>query len=707
MNPKPHEGSSQARARNSLSGLDIRDPDGHRRLTLVLTAVLGSPLFCYSAISNYLSGDLMIATFSAVTATALPAAFATRSAALSVWISRMAAALAVAIVISGLAQHGTGSSLLWAAALPLPLIFCFGLVEGGAWCAVTLMLITALALNPAMLGATTDAPAWTSSSALIELCTCFAMLTLFGLVFEKLRRNAERQLASARLHRAEHELRMREFNRIASDLLFELDAELRVISLTGAGASLLRLKGADVRGVSPARLVTRSTRFSWRELVERMHRQEPIQDEVIDLELRNGTALTLSVRAEPRFDDRGRFLGYRGAAVDRTERRRAEMELREKDRALQHATRMEAVGQLTSGVAHDFNNLLTVIQGNVTLLKEDGDASSELDQIEHAAQSAADLTKKLLAYSRRSTLRPRSVNVADLLHESQQLLSATLPETITIRTQSDAVTGTCHADRTQLESALLNLALNARDAMRDGGELVIAAMLENVDQMRAEQLEVKSGVYVRLDVSDTGAGMSQELLEHVYEPFFTTKPTGEGTGLGLSMAYGFARQSDGTLTISSTLGEGTRVSIYLPRGAAETTGTEVEALSIAAGNHARRALLVEDKQTVRYAIGRLLERLGYEVLTAESGADALAGYAEGNIDVVVSDVVLAGSMDGVELISTLQQREQALPSVLMSGYSDALSRARQMPPAGVPLLAKPFSLTELQQTLDEVLAARA
>ena len=330
-----------------------------------------------------------------------------------------------------------------------------------------------------------------------------------------------------------------------------------------------------------------------------------------------------------------------------------------------------------------------------------------IDQIEHAAQSAADLTKKLLAYSRRSTLRPRSVNVADLLHESQQLLSATLPETITIRTQSDAVTGTCHADRTQLESALLNLALNARDAMRDGGELVIAAMLENVDQRRAEQLEVKSGVYVRLDVSDTGAGMSQELLEHVYEPFFTTKPTGEGTGLGLSMAYGFARQSDGTLTISSTLGEGTTVSIYLPRGAAETTGTEVEALSIAAGNHARRALLVEDKQTVRYAIGRLLERLGYEVLTAESGADALAGYAEGGIDVVVSDVVLAGSMDGVELISTLQQREQALPSVLMSGYSDALSRARQMPPAGVPLLAKPFSLTELQQTLDEVLAARA
>jgi CheY-like chemotaxis protein len=173
------------------------------------------------------------------------------------------------------------------------------------------------------------------------------------------------------------------------------------------------------------------------------------------------------------------------------------------------------------------------------------------------------------------------------------------------------------------------------------------------------------------------------------------------------MAYGFARQSDGTLTISSTLGEGTRVSIYLPQGAAETTETEVEALSIAAGNHARRALLVEDKQTVRYAIGRLLERLGYEVLTAESGADALAGYAEGNIDVVVSDVVLAGSMDGVELISTLQQREQALPSVLMSGYSDALSRARQMPPAGVPLLAKPFSLTELQQTLDKVLAARA
>ena len=181
-----------------------------------------------------------------------------------------------------------------------------------------------------------------------------------------------------------------------------------------------------------------------------MRQQAPIQDKIIDLELRNGVALTLRVRAEPRFDDRNRFLGYRGAAVDRTERRRAEIELREKDRALQHATRMEAVGQLTSGVAHDFNNLLTVIQGNVSLLIADSGASSELDQIDRAAQSAADLTKKLLAYSRRSALRPQAVNVADLLFEEKQLLGAALPETIAIRTEVDAGVGSCHADRTQL-----------------------------------------------------------------------------------------------------------------------------------------------------------------------------------------------------------------------------------------------------------------
>jgi len=462
-----------------------------------------------------------------------------------------------------------------------------------------------------------------------------------------------------------------------------------------------------VRGVSPARLVTRTTRFGWRFLVDQMRRRVPIQDEIIDIEMRNGVALTLRVRAEPRFDDDGRFLGYRGAAVDRTERRRAEMKLREKDRALQHATRMEAVGQLTSGVAHDFNNLLTVIQGNVALLLDDGATSPELEQIDSAAQSAADLTKKLLAYSRRSALRPQAVDIADLLLDTYKLFSATLPETIAVRTASDALIGTCHADRTQLESALLNLALNARDAMPAGGELIIAAELDYVEEPHTERLEVKPGIYVRIDVRDTGTGMSPELLEHVYEPFFTTKPVGEGTGLGLSMAYGFARQSDGALTIDSTLGEGTTVSIYLPRGAAEVPTPAIAEPKVEAGGYDGRAMLVEDQQAVRYAIGRLLERLGYEVTTAQSGADALALYAQGGFDVVVSDVVLAGSMDGVEVVGTLRQRDPELPVVLMPGYSDALNRARQLPPAGVPLLSKPFGLTELKQALEEVLAARA
>ena len=612
-----------------------------------------------------------------------------------------------ATVISGLADGGADASVIWAVALPLLLIFCFGLTEGGIWCAVLFVVITTLLLNPNLLGVPSDASYWPRGGALVDVCASFALVTLFALAFEKLRRNAERRLASALVNHAEHEMRMREFSRIASDLLFELDADLRVISLTGAGANLLQLRTADVRGVSPARLVTRATRFGWRDLVEQMRHQVPIQDEMIDIEMRNGVALTLRVRAEPRFDDDGRFLGYRGAAVDRTDRRRAEIELREKDRALQHATRMEAVGQLTSGVAHDFNNLLTVIQGNVALLLDDNATSPELEQIDSAVQSAADLTRKLLAYSRRSALRPQTVDIADLLLDTYKLFSSTLPETIAVRTASDALIGTCHADRTQLESALLNLALNARDAMPEGGELIIAAELDYVENPLAERLKLTPGIYVRIDVRDTGAGMSPELLEHVYEPFFTTKPVGEGTGLGLSMAYGFARQSDGALTIDSALGEGTTVRIYLPRGAAEVPTAGSAEPQVEAAGHDRRALLVEDQQAVRYAIGRLLERLGYEVTTAQSGADALALYAQGSFDIVVSDVVLAGAMDGVELVATLRKRDPELPAVLMSGYSDALNRARQLPPAGVPLLSKPFGLTELQKALEEVLAARA
>ena len=690
-----------------LSRLGFSDMPTHRRLTLLLTATLASPLLVYLAIASARAEAFVTAGLSAIAAATIPSALALRAAAPSIWMSRLAGVLVVATAISALAQGSASFPLLWVAALPLPMIFCFGLIEGSAWSAVVLLMVTMLPAGPRAIGVPSDAPIWPAGNALFDFYAAFILVTGFGLAFEALRRNAERRLAGAQKNRAEQEVRMREFSRIASDLLFELDADLRVIALSGAGAKLLRLTDADIRGVSPARLVTRTTRFAWRDLAERMRQQAPIQDKIIDLELRNGVALTLRVRAEPRFDDRNRFLGYRGAAVDRTERRRAEIELREKDRALQHATRMEAVGQLTSGVAHDFNNLLTVIQGNVSLLIADSGASSELDQIDRAAQSAADLTKKLLAYSRRSALRPQAVNVADLLFEEKQLLGAALPETIAIRTEVDAGVGACHADRTQLESALLNLALNARDAMREGGQLVIAAALDEVNDERAERLGLKPGVYVRVDVRDTGSGMSQELLEHVCEPFFTTKPSGEGTGLGLSMAYGFARQSDGALMLDSALGKGTTASIFLPQGTARTSKPAAETPSLVAGAHARRALLVEDQQTVRFAISRLLERLGYEVLVAESAAAALAGYAEGGIDVVVSDIVLAGSMDGVELISMLRERERALPSVLMSGYSDALNRARRMPPAGVPLLAKPFSLADLQQTLEAVFAARA
>jgi CheY-like chemotaxis protein len=366
---------------------------------------------------------------------------------------------------------------------------------------------------------------------------------------------------------------------------------------------------------------------------------------------------------------------------------------------------MEAVGQLTGGVAHDFNNLLMVISGNLELIESR--TADDVRGLAIAARKAADrgasLTAQLLAFSRRQKLNPKTIHINALIQDFQGLILRALGDGCKVNLVADDQLWPCHVDPAQLETALLNLALNARDAMPDGGRLEIEARNVTLDENAVAG--VASGSYVRLSVSDTGCGMPQETLDRVFEPFFTTKELGKGTGLGLSMVYGFVRQSGGHVAIESTVGVGTTVNLYLPRSTqASDVGTDLTQLQdIAAGSG--RVLMVEDDHDVMDVTSAILRDLGYEVLCAEAGADAIRMLRNDNrFDLLFSDVMMPGGISGVELAREAKQLCSGIKVLLTSGNAaDALSRHGAE--GEFPVIGKPFRRAELAQYLRVVMGA--
>ena len=377
---------------------------------------------------------------------------------------------------------------------------------------------------------------------------------------------------------------------------------------------------------------------------------------------------------------------------------------------LRHSQKMEAVGQLTGGVAHDFNNLLAVILGNLDALEEKVRDKPDLYALVRPAIRAVErgtaLTARLLAFSRKQALRPRAVNLNDLMTNMVELLRRTLGATIAIEAMSGKDLWPCEVDPVQLENALLNLAVNARDAMPEGGKLTIeTANVRLDDEYAAAQAEVIPGNYVVLAVSDTGAGMPPQVLKHVFEPFFTTKEVGKGTGLGLSMVYGFVKQSGGHVTIYSEPGKGTTVRIYLPR--TRRVEAYIPPAEHAATDYRARdetILIVEDDPEVRSLAVMLLRELGYEVLDAGQGAAALAHLAENpRINLLLTDMVLPGEFSGATLAEEVRRRYPWIKVVYMSGYTEkAASRGGQLG-SGEILLQKPFRRLELARTLRQAL----
>jgi PAS domain S-box-containing protein len=401
---------------------------------------------------------------------------------------------------------------------------------------------------------------------------------------------------------------------------------------------------------------------------------------------------------------------FTGILRDLSEKRAAEQALQSLEEQYRQSQKMEAIGQLAGGIAHDFNNLLTVVQVNCELLLEelapDVPIRLQLRQIQNASQRAASLTRQLLAFSRRQILAPRVVRLTDIVAGVEPLLRRLIGEPISVRIHVPKPIGPLMADPSQLEQVIFNLALNARDAMPEGGVLTIELTEVLLEDAAAYAADVPPGLYARMSVIDTGIGMDPEVAARVFEPFFTTKPMGLGTGLGLSTVHGIVKQSGGAIQVTSEPGRGSVFQVYLPRVDAPVDPVAPAEEPRGAARRHELVLVVEDEEDVGRLTRRILERHGYRVLLAASPSEALTlAASNGGIDVLLSDVVLpemSGRVLGGKLLST----HPDLRILYMSGYpDDALSEKGILEP-GTAFIEKPFTANALLRKLEDVIEGR-
>ncbi len=405
----------------------------------------------------------------------------------------------------------------------------------------------------------------------------------------------------------------------------------------------------------------------------------------------------------------GGYRHFTGILRDLTSHKQEQLERTKLEAQLHQAQKMEAIGNLTGGMAHDFNNMLGVIIGNVDLLRDLRKNDTDVDELTREALDAAfrgaDLTRRLLAFARRQPLRPQRVDVNDLISGITRLLSRTLGEDIEISLELSAEAWPITADPAQLEASLTNLATNARDAMPGGGRLVIMTGNRSLDaDYAAQHPEVEAGGYVMVEVSDTGTGMTQEVINRIFEPFFTTKSRDKGTGLGLSMVFGFIKQSGGHLSVYSEPGIGTTFRLFLPRMTEELRTVETNIVVPLVHGNGETVLVVEDNAALRRVVARQLGELGYRVVEAEDAAAGLRLMERYSVDLLLTDVVMPGGTDGRELARRARQRWPDIKVVFTSGFSETRLNSRAGPIAScTPLLSKPYRKEELASAAREAL----
>ena len=415
---------------------------------------------------------------------------------------------------------------------------------------------------------------------------------------------------------------------------------------------------------------------------------------------KDGTPIDVSAHWARVNDEAGQMLGTMYVVADITERKKLESQLLQ-------AQKMEAVGNLSGGMAHDFNNLLGVIIGNLDLLRDRPDRDPDADELTREALDAAlrgaDLTRRLLAFARRQPLQPVRTDVNELIAGIVKLLARTLGEQIEITLDLDRLTWPVVVDPAQLESALANLATNARDAMPGGGQLRIATGNRTLDADYASQhAEVQAGDYALIEVSDSGTGMPAEVMNHIFEPFYTTKEQGKGTGLGLSMVFGFMKQSGGHINVYSEVGIGTTFRLYLPHAADAAESDEASAVTPSARGAGETVLAVEDNAGLRRVVVRQLGELGYRVIEAEDAQTALRILQSEKVDLLFSDIVMPGGTSGYEIAETVRTRWPTVKIVLTSGFPENRANGGGNG-AGLRLLSKPYRREDLGRIIRDAL----
>jgi two-component system cell cycle sensor histidine kinase/response regulator CckA len=421
------------------------------------------------------------------------------------------------------------------------------------------------------------------------------------------------------------------------------------------------------------------------------------------LQTENGVRVFISLKF-PLRDAAGRIHGVGGLSTDVTERSRASDHRAALETRLARAERLESVGQLAGGIAHDFNNLLAVIANYAgflaTAVEPGSRAAADVEQILVACRAANELTRRLLLFSRRRSGNPETIDLTAVIAETEQLLRRTLGEQVELRTAVEPGVWSVEADRAQIEQVLMNLAINARDAMPEGGRLAIEA--GNV-VLAAGEIPDMEGEAVRLVVSDTGVGMAEEVLDRAFEPFFTTKPAGEASGLGLATVYGIVRGAGGQVELRSAPEGGTAVVVHLPASHGAAPAGEPRPPDRPGAGSGESVMLVEDKEAVRILTERILTDAGYRVRIAADGLEALALHADDDqVDVLVTDIVMPG-LSGQELADGLRQQRPGLPVVFVSGYTEDYVVEEARREGATAFVEKPFSADQLLAAVRAVL----
>jgi PAS domain S-box-containing protein len=525
--------------------------------------------------------------------------------------------------------------------------------------------------------------------------------------FAKVTRDlTERKTADEELRRSEERFRLL-VQSVTDYAIYMLDPEGRVSSWN-AGAERFKGYAADeIMGEHFSRFYSDEDRKAGvpTTALETARREGRFEAEGWRMR-KDGSRFWASVIIDRIKDHDGRLIGFAKVTRDLTEKRAIEEQLRQ-------SQKMEAVGQLTGGLAHDFNNLLTGISGSLEMMqtrRQQGRAA-DFDRYFLAAQGAvkraAALTHRLLAFSRRQTLDPKPTNVNRLLNGLEELIRRTVGLGVDVEVVGASGLWPTLIDPNQLENAVLNLCINARDAMPDGGKLTIETSNKWLDERAARQQELPVGQYVSVCVTDTGTGMPPDVIAKIFEPFFTTKPTGEGTGLGLSMIYGFTRQSGGQVRVYSEVGQGTTMCLYLPRhdedDHLEEEDASPSASSVRAGD-GEVVLVVDDEPTIRMLVAEVLAESGYAVIEAQDGPGGLRVLeSNARIDLLITDVGLPGGMNGRQVADAARVSRPGLKVLFITGYAENAVIGRGRLDKGMYVLTKPFQMDILAERIREII----